>query len=256
MLLGGMWLLGDGCMRAPAAAGVGSVQPFLRLWQGVLEGLRQGVVRATAGRSRETELRLRVEELEAQLALARRSAAEGEELRWQFVAASVVARDPVSWGRRFRLNRGRLHGIVAGAAVVAGGGVVGRVSECGTATCEVTTLLDPACRLSVLVGSGDGAGIVSGRAGAQQEGEPACVVTFLPAEFDCEPDTVVVTSGLGTRIPGGLVVGTVRAPAGGPVVGVVDKTYGEVGVRPQARIARVAHVVVVCPLGVWDRAPR
>ena len=82
---------------------------------------------------------------------------------WKLTVAPVIARDPATWNRRFRIGKGANDGIFPGAAVMAGNQLIGRVMEVTPNSASVATVADPACRLSVRLAAADTVGILSGR---------------------------------------------------------------------------------------------
>ncbi|QDU69029.1 Cell shape-determining protein MreC [Planctomycetes bacterium Pla86] len=72
-----------------------------------------------------------------------------EEGRW-VRARALTAGDPSPWRSTVQLDRGRVHGVRAGAAVVAGARLVGRVATVGELGCEVALLDDPGLALTAV----------------------------------------------------------------------------------------------------------
>jgi len=244
---------------APEAVGAGFARPFLAGWATLQEeaGDRlQWMAPGRGPRQRARELEERVRELELALAQAESALEENRELRtflrlpppprWQWVAARVIARDAVTWNRRFRIGRGSQDGVVVGAAVLApDGAVVGRVTECTVATAVVTTIADPTCRLSVVIGGARVAGVLRGRHRQKWAQAPECVVDFLPRQGEYGAGEPVRTSGLGADIPGGLPVGAVIEGETGVVATVVDAAYARLRIRPRADLANIRYAAVL-----------
>ncbi len=158
---------------------------------------------------------------------------------WHFVHARILARDPVTWKRRFRINRGELDGLALGQAVVQGALLLGRVTELENRTALVTTILDPSCKVSVVVDGNGAVGILNGRINA---GDPtACLVTFLPLEKKYLSGMRVSTSGLGETMPAGLEVGRLLVPD------QIEKAnlYKELQILPAADFSHSAFVSVL-----------
>ena len=136
------------------------------------------------------------------------SAPRGSSLR-----APVIARSPAVWWRQLTLGRGSRHGIRVGYAVVAPGGLIGRVTAVTLNTSQVTLITDPTSRIGVLVTRTNHHGLLSGLG----SGRP--VLRFLTENPRTIPGDVVVTSSASTLVPGGIPVGVVqnvdrnRAPA-------------------------------------------
>ncbi|MFA4945367.1 MAG: rod shape-determining protein MreC [Lentisphaeria bacterium] len=167
---------------------------------------------------------------------------------WRLAVAPVIARDPYTWNRRFRIGKGALHGITLGAAVLAGNQVIGRIHELSARSAVVATLADPACKLSVHLPGSNAVGILAGRADQHWHEPPFCLVTFLPRDADYQPGDYVLTSGLGDAVPAGLPVGRVMPFPDGASKRIASAAYAELLVRPGADFAGFRDVAVLVPL--------
>lgn len=168
---------------------------------------------------------------------------------WKLVVAPIISRDPVTWNRRFRIGKGSASGIYAGAAVMAGNQVVGRVLEVSAGSALVATVADPACRLSVRLPVANAIGILSGRVDQRWHETPVCLVNFLPRDQAYAEDEYVITSGLGGSIPSGLPVGRVMPWDDGKPARIVSSAYAQLLVRPSAEFNVFSNVAVVVPRG-------
>lgn len=123
------------------------------------------------------------------------------------------------WWRQIRVNKGHMHGLRRGAAVLSADGLVGRVVDVSPTTAEVRLITDAnsriACRLDPVDSSvGVVRGILHGggwRAGRSGVPELLYVIEplrlrYLERDYVPPPRTRVVTSGLG-GLPAGLPVG-------------------------------------------------
>ncbi len=68
--------------------------------------------------------------------------------RFQYRIARVVRRDQSSWWQQLVIQKGKLHGIPVGAAVVYSGGVVGRIREVHAYTSVVELATSPGFRMA------------------------------------------------------------------------------------------------------------
>ena len=78
------------------------------------------------------------------------------------VAANVIARDGENWFSSFTINRGSNHGIDVGMNVIAGGGLVGIVTDVGPNYAMVRGIIDDTSKVSAMVTSTQTNFIVSG----------------------------------------------------------------------------------------------
>lgn len=273
-----VWILPWHWARRTGAAGVGFAKPFVALWRQLETEVQEHLpfLRLSRRSAREQMAALEAKARRLKLQLARRetAAAENRLLRklmdlppmpgWHYLAAQVIARDPASWARRFRIGRGSRDGVCLGAAVLADGYLIGRISKCDRTTALVTTIADPACRISVYVGDGNAAGIMNGRVRQAWRQQPECLITFLPSDGTYRAGDMVRTSGLARQldrdqlaaavIPKGLVAGRLIAADGEPVAVQIRGAYCQVRMQPLADFARHDLVAVVTPVSAAKNA--
>ena len=198
----------------------------------------------------------RVDDLELRLARLRHVREENDDLRtflelpprddWHTVVAPVIARDPVAWNRQFRIGRGRREGVELGAAVLEGATVIGRITSAAQHTAVVSTVAAPSCKLSVTLSDTDAVGILKGRLEQEWYGDPVCLADYLPRDGTYRPGETVLTSGLSTKVPGGLNVGRVIPWDEQKTHRIVNTSYAQVKVRPTASFGDVRYVSVIC----------
>ncbi len=118
--------------------------------------------------------------------------------------AQVIGRDPSNWTSVIYINKGSDDGIKKYMAVSAARGLVGRVIEAGSSTAKIMFLTDPDSRIGVVVQRTRHDGLLYGTLSRQ------CQMVYLSLNADVWPGDVVVSSGLGGSIPGGIMVGTIE----------------------------------------------
>ena len=125
---------------------------------------------------------------------------------FEFEDATVIGKNSSSAHSTLTLNKGSLHGIVEGMVVIAGQGLVGRVTEVGLNTSEVLCITDISSSIGALVERSAMIGIVEG----YYENECRFLYTtgFANAS-DIEVGDVIISSGSGSIYPYGLKIGTV-----------------------------------------------
>lgn len=136
-------------------------------------------------------------------------------LAQQSIAAQVIARTPNQWFATVTINRGRIHGLEPGFAVVNAQGVVGHIESVTGRTAQVLLLVDPQSAVSGFVEGSDQPVLIEG------SGDPAGNEAFvrpLVRGANLEPGDHIVTSGLSRIFPPGLPVGE--------IVEVWDDGYG------------------------------
>jgi len=124
------------------------------------------------------------------------------------IYAKVIARDAGQWFSTFSINRGEMHGVSAGMAVVNGEGLIGRVYEVGYNYSKVLTIIDPRSGLACLVQRTRDNGIMRGGV-SDTDDSAECYIYYLPNVNNIMPGDVIVTSGTDQIYPKGLTIGTV-----------------------------------------------
>ncbi len=170
------------------------------------------------------ELRLVVRELEAtaaENARLRESLGYGERHRDEYVAAEVLSRrgPAAGAGEKLRIGKGSLAGIKTGAVAISPEGLVGLVTDVSPHTATVSTIFDPASRVSVFVevpGGGRLHGILAGC------GEGILHLRHLKGDGDkLAPHSRVFSSGLGGVFPPDIEIGNLVS-RDGDVLPAVD----------------------------------
>lgn len=254
------WILGRSGW-ADAASGAFAA-PFLTAWSRLSHGLSEMTQSLVPGPNshadRADQMQARMRQLEVENAQLDEVLAENARLRrsldlvppprYEVITAAVVARDPIIWDLGFRIAKGERNGVALGAAVLADGYVVGRVTELHNTHAVITTVASPACRLAVVLPGSGATGILTGRAGREPVGSrPDAVVQFLPKNIEVQVGEIARTSGLGTEIPAGLPVAAIAGELGEPRLETVQGGHQRANVTPLASFRRIRFVDVVCP---------
>jgi rod shape-determining protein MreC len=123
----------------------------------------------------------------------------------QRIIARIIARSADNWWQEVTISRGSSSGIVEGSAVLASGGLVGRVSKVTPNTSQVLLLSDTKTRIGVKVVSSRDQGLIRGIADNRVK------VRFFKKDPIVKPGDVIVTSSNSTQFPAGLPIGTVQS---------------------------------------------
>ncbi len=121
------------------------------------------------------------------------------------VVARIIARSADNWWQEVTISRGSSSGIVAGSAVLASGGLVGRVSQVTPNTSQVLLLSDTKTRIGIKVVASRDQGLIRGIADNRVK------VRFFKKDPIVKPGDVIVTSSNSTQFPAGLPIGTVQS---------------------------------------------
>jgi rod shape-determining protein MreC len=210
---------------------------------GLVSGAWTRYVALTGTDAENARLRAEVAALEIRLQEQRALALRGERLElllelkqavpYRTLAADVIAGDASAWFRMVTINRGTADGLRRDLAVIAPGGVAGRI------------LGDPrarAARVQLLIDRSAGAGalIERSRAGGVVIGDGSGLhMEYVSTLADVVVGDIVVTSGLDGIYPKGFVIGEVVSVERGSGV------YKSIAVRPSVDFSALEEVLVV-----------
>lgn len=155
----------------------------------------------------------------------------------QRVPAEIIraAQDP--FARKVIVNRGSLHGVVAGRPVIDERGLIGQVTQVFPASSEITLLTDRSQSAPVQATRNGMRILVSGMGN-----DSLLEVRYLDLHADLKPGDILVTSGLDGVYPPGLPVAKVleiELPRHNPFARAICQSLAGVG---QHR-----HVVILMP---------
>ncbi len=144
------------------------------------------------------------------------------------VTARVVADPGGAYFHSLLINAGARNFVRRGQAVVAMGGIVGRVAEVGERSARVLLLTDLNSRIPAIVESTGDRVIVSGN------NTPWPAITYLSSNSPVSHGDRVLTSGHGGVFPPGLVIGTVS-----------EATETAVSIQPAVAVNRLREARVL-----------
>ena len=221
----------------PIQSGVGWVLSSVgSIWTGYVD--LRGV------RARNTSLELENAELRSEIEAARAATAENERLRhelelrpllkYQTVAAEVVARDATTWFKRITINKGSRAGVKLDQPVITPDGVVGRVTAVGPWAAQIQLITDEH--------SGVGGRLTNSRAAGELKGkgDGFCRFKNVSSLEEVKEGESILTSGLDRIYPGGILIGYVTSSVGGG--GAIPQ---DITVRPAADLDRIEEVLVL-----------
>ena len=156
------------------------------------------------------------------------------------LAAQILydAADPFS--RKVIIDRGQVHGIVAGAPVIDGYGVLGQVTRVFGAVSEVTLITDGDQAIPVLNTRTGVRGVAFGDLSNPGGGME---LRFTPADTDVQAGDVLSTSGVDGVYPAGLAVARVDK-----VERRSESVFARIALTPLAQVRGTIHVMVLQPV--------
>jgi rod shape-determining protein MreC len=212
--------------------------------------------RASAGLTPRSALLAERDQLRAQNRQLRLQAMQGEEalrenerLRsllgwqkqspWKLQPARVIARDPASWWRTVKIDRGARDGLRPSLPVLTAEGLIGKTGSVGPAIAEVILIGDPKCWVAVRVGETGELGMLSDLS-ADVLDHRLVNLTHLPRHSVLKAGQTVFTSGLGGVFPPGIPVGH-----------IVDSRSVGYGLYTEARVRLAADTSRAQEVMVW-----
>jgi rod shape-determining protein MreC len=125
--------------------------------------------------------------------------------QYEKVGARVIANDSSNWFQVFRIDKGSKDGIAVNMNVMAGGGLVGIVTDVGANYATVRSIIDDSSRVSgMAMQSGDSC-IIAGDLTLFKEGRLR--ITNVLKESDLKDGDKIVTSNISSVFLPGLLVG-------------------------------------------------
>lgn len=121
------------------------------------------------------------------------------------IAAPIIGRSADQWWQQLILGKGQQDGIRVGAAVLAPGGVVGRITQVSPRTSRVLLLTDPTSKIGATISRSQRMGILRGLAGN------LAILDFFQKDPDARIGDTVVTSTVSQLFPPGLPLGTIKS---------------------------------------------
>lgn len=152
----------------------------------------------------EENTRLQAEEFELKR-LRQLYSLDQEYSQYEKVGARVIANDSSNWFQIFRIDKGSKDGIAPDMNVVAGGGLVGIVTDVGANYATVRSIIDDSSRVSGMAMQSGNSCIVAGDLTLFKEGRLR--ITNVLKESDLKDGDKIVTSNISSVFLPGILVG-------------------------------------------------
>lgn len=196
------------------------------------------------------ELRKQIDEMLDEVQSAKAVKAENDELRlmlevkeehldYKFELADVVGREDGNYMTVFTLGKGKNSGIDRDMPIIApNSGLIGRITDAGGTWSKACSVIEMNSSVGAYVERSRASGIVVGDYELGLKG--LCRLAYLQSDADIEVGDRVMTSGVGSVYPRGLIIGTVTEVK-------TDENLRTVYaiVKPYADISDLSSVTVV-----------
>jgi len=151
----------------------------------------------------------------------------------EIVPAMVVMRDLETNIRLLTIDRGKANNIDEGLPVVYEGHLIGRIIESSNNQSIIETILNPGFRVSVQHKRTETRGIL------ETTGE-RIEIKYFPRNVDINVGDTIITSGIGSFAPPGLVVGRIEVVKSGE-----DLFFQELRLLPFKNIGSLSRVYIL-----------
>ena len=128
-----------------------------------------------------------------------------EYMQYKKIAARVIAKDSGNWFQVFRINKGSADGVQVDANVMAGGGLVGIVTDVGAHYATVRSIIDDVSRVSGMAQQSGDTCIVSGD--LTLFGEGRLRLSNIAENGDLKDGDRIVTSNISSKFLPGILIG-------------------------------------------------
>ncbi|MDD3252293.1 MAG: rod shape-determining protein MreC [Lachnospiraceae bacterium] len=126
-------------------------------------------------------------------------------LQYEKIGARVIAKDSGDWFQVFRINKGSADGVRVDANVIAGGGLVGIVTDVGAHYATVRSVIDDVSRVSGMAQQSGDTCIVSGDLTLFKEGRLR--ISNITQDGDVKDGDRIVTSNISSKFLPGILIG-------------------------------------------------
>ena len=165
-----------------------------------------------------------------------------EYMQYHKIGARIIAKDAGSWFSVFRIDKGSDDGIKEDMNVIAGGGLVGIVTDVGANYATVRSIIDDSSRVSAMAQQSGDSCIVAGDLQLFKEGR--LKLSYMEKDDDIKDGDMIVTSNISGKFLPGILVGY----ATDITVDYNDNLTKSGYLIPAARFDRLQEVLVITDL--------
>ena len=165
-----------------------------------------------------------------------------EYMQYHKIGARIIAKDSGSWFSVFRIDKGSDDGIKEDMNVIAGGGLVGIVTDVGANYATVRSIIDDSSRVSAMAQQSGDSCIVAGDLQLFKEGR--LKLSYMEKDDDIKDGDMIVTSNISGKFLPGILVGY----ATDITVDYNDNLTKSEYLIPAARFDRLQEVLVITDL--------
>ena len=165
-----------------------------------------------------------------------------EYMQYHKIGARIIAKDSSSWFSVFRIDKGSDDGIKEDMNVIAGGGLVGIVTDVGANYATVRSIIDDSSRVTPMAQQSGDSCIVAGDLQLFKDGR--LKLSYMEKDDDIKDGDMIVTSNISGKFLPGILVGY----ATDITVDYNDNLTKSGYLIPAARFDRLQEVLVITDL--------
>jgi len=157
-----------------------------------------------------------------------------ETFSYEMISSLVISREPGNWFNSIIIDKGTADGVKKNMAVATHRGLVGRVVSVDSRTAKILLILDQRSAVGGMIQRSRDIGVVKGSESNY------CYMEYLSHDADIKINDLVITSGLGSIFPKGIVIGR--------IAGIKKESHDlfqKVIVRPEVDFTKLEEVFVV-----------
>lgn len=128
-----------------------------------------------------------------------------EYMQYNKIGARVIARDSERWFQVFRINKGSADGVAVDMNVVAGGGLVGIVTDVGANYATVRSIIDDSSRVGAMKLDSSYDCIVAGDLTLYEQGR--LKMTDISKDAQIRDGDQIITANISTKFLPGILIG-------------------------------------------------
>ena len=157
-----------------------------------------------------------------------------ESFSYEMISSLVIGREPGNWFNSIIIDKGTVDGVKKNMAVATYRGLVGKVVSVDSNTAKVLLILDQRSAVGGMIQRSRDIGVVKGSESNY------CYMEYLSHDADIKINDIVITSGLGSVFPKGIVIGK--------IAGIKKESHDLfqiVIIRPEVDFTKLEEVFVV-----------
>ncbi|NCO24415.1 MAG: rod shape-determining protein MreC [Candidatus Infernicultor aquiphilus] len=157
-----------------------------------------------------------------------------ESFSYEMIPSLVISREPGNWFNSIIIDKGEADGVNKNMAVATYSGLVGKVVSVDSHTAKILLILDQRSAVGGMIQRSRDIGVVKGSESNY------CNMEYLSHDADLKINDMVITSGLGSIFPKGIMIGK--------IVGVKKENnalFQKVLIRPEVDFTKLEEVFVV-----------